>query len=155
MRRVKTVVEGAEQPRFFTVEEANRTLPLVRRIVQDIVDGYPDFQRQKELYHQLGQAHPGPELQGRLEALRESIDEYTDRLHGFLRELDQVGCTLKDYEEGLVDYHSIYRGRPVLLCWRLGEARVAYWHELESGFTGRQPITAEFAEELRRSLPAG
>jgi hypothetical protein len=145
---------GSEQPRFFTVEEANRTLPLVRKIVQDIVEGYPEFQRQRELYRQLGQDTPGPALQARLEALREAIDRYTDRLHGFLRELDQVGCILKDYQEGLVDYYTVYRGRPVLLCWQIGEPRIAFWHELDTGFGGRQPITQEFADEVRRSLPA-
>lgn len=144
---------GAQQPRFFTVEEANRTLPLVRKIVQDIVEGYPEFQRQRELYRQLGQDTPGPALQARLEALRDAIDRYTDRLHGFLRELDQVGCVLKDYQEGLVDYYTLYRGRPVFLCWRLGEPSITFWHELDGGVAGRQPITPEFAEDVRRSLP--
>lgn len=143
---------GSEQPRFFTVEEANRTLPLVKRIVRDIVEGYPQFQRERESYRDVT-LEPGPELQRRLEFLSEAIDDYGDRLRALLAELDQVGCVVKDYQEGLVDFHSIYHGRPVLLCWKLDEERVGYWHELDSGYNGRQPITAEFAEEVRRELP--
>ncbi len=143
---------GPEQPRFFTVEEANRTLPLVRRIVRDIVEGYPQFQRERESYRELNLA-PGPELQRRLESLTEAIDDYGDRLRSLLRELDQVGCVVKDFQEGLVDFHSLYHGRPIVLCWKLDEERVAYWHELDAGFAGRQPITPEFAEDVRKSLP--
>ena len=143
---------GPEQPRFFTVEEASRTLPLVRRIVRDIVEGYPQFQRERESYREVT-LEPGPELQRRLESLSEAIDDYGDRLRALLRELDQVGCVVKDYQEGLVDFHTIYHGRPVLLCWKLDEDRVAYWHELDAGFSGRQPITTEFADEVRRELP--
>ena len=143
---------GPEQPRFFTVEEANRTLPLVRRIVRDIVEGYPQFQRERESYRDVS-LEPGPELQRRLESLSEAIDDYGDRLRALLRELDLVGCVVKDYQEGLVDFHTIYHGRPVLLCWKLDEDRVAYWHELDAGYGGRQPITTEFADEVRRELP--
>ena len=144
---------GPDQPRFFTVEEANRTLPLVKRIVRDIVEGYPQFQRERESYREVA-LEPGPELQRRLESLSEAIDDYGDRLRGLLRELDQVGCVVKDYQEGLVDFHSLYHGRAILLCWKLDEERVGYWHELDAGFAGRQPITPEFAEEVRAGLPA-
>lgn len=143
---------GPDQPRFFTVEEANRTLPLVRRIVRDIVDGYPAFQRERASYRDV-MLTPGPELQERLESLTEAIDDYGDRLRSLLAELDQVGCIVKDYQEGLVDFHSLYHGRPIFLCWKLDEERIESWHELDSGFAGREPITAEFAEDVRQSLP--
>ncbi len=143
---------GARQPRFFTVEEASRTLPLVARIVRDIVDGYPEFQRKRSLYRQLD-ASTGEALGSKLQSLSDAVDAYAERLHGYLRELDQVGCVVKDFQEGLIDFHSLYRGRPVLLCWKLGESRVAFWHEIDGGFAGRQPITPEIAEEIRRELP--
>lgn len=143
---------NGQQPRFFTVEEANRTLPLVTRIVRDIVEGYPEFQRQRSLYRQLD-ASTGEALGSKLQSLSDAVDAYADRLHGFLRELDQVGCVVKDFQEGLIDFHSVYRGRPILLCWKLGEPRVAFWHEVDAGFAGRQPITPGIAEEIRRELP--
>ena len=46
----------------------------------------------------------------------------------------------KGFEAGLVDFYSLREDRPIFLCWRLGEARITHWHEIESGFAGRQPI---------------
>ena len=61
-------------------------------------------------------------------------------LQHLLEELHQLGCHFKGYREGLVDWYSYYAGRPVLLCWKLGEPEIAYWHQLDAGFMGRQPI---------------
>jgi hypothetical protein len=143
-----------EQPRFFTVEEANRTLPLVRRIVQDIVNTYPEMQHQTEQMHQLASAGIGPELQVRIEKLRDQIDTTSDRINSFIKELEQIGCYFKGFEEGLVDFYSLYKGKPVFLCWKFDEKRITHWHEIDSGFGGRQPITVEFADEIRRALPS-
>jgi hypothetical protein len=145
---------AAEQPRFFTVEEANRTLPLVRRIVQDIVNAYPEMQRLTEQMHQLASAGIGPELQARIEELRDQIDATSDRINSFIQELEQIGCYFKGFEEGLVDFYSLYKGKPVFLCWKFDEKRITHWHEVDTGFSGRQPITTEFADEIRRALPS-
>jgi hypothetical protein len=145
---------AAEQPRFFTVEEANRTLPLVRRIVKDIVSTYPELQHQTEQMHHLASAGIGPELQTRIEGLRDQIDVTSDRINGFVRELERIGCYFKGFDEGLVDFYSLYKGKPVFLCWKFDEKRITHWHDVESGFGGRQPITTEFADEIRRALPS-
>lgn len=94
--------------RFFSLEEANRQLPLVRRIVEDILDRH--------------QAHDADEVQA-----------LVDELH-------QLGCHFKGFREGLVDWYSYYAGRPVFLCWKLGESEIAHWHQVDAGFMGRQPI---------------
>lgn len=102
------------EPRFFSYDEANRTLPLVRRIVDDIM----------EQYRQLstgGASDPEP-----LEAL--------------VRELHDLGCHFKGFQVGLVDWYSLYADRPVLLCWKAGEPEIAWWHQVDAGFAGRQPI---------------
>lgn len=143
-----------EQPRFFTVEEANRTLPLVRRIVKDIVDTYPELQQQTEQMHQLASAGIGPELQVRIEKLRDQIDATSDHINGFIRELEQIGCYFKGFDEGLVDFYSLYKGKSIFLCWKFDENRITHWHDVETGFSSRQPITIEFADEIRRALPS-
>ena len=145
---------AGDQPRFFTVEEANRTLPLVRRIVKDIVQSYPQLQQQTEQLHQLASPGIGTELEPRIDELRGQIDRNSERINGFIRELEQIGCYFKGFEEGLVDFYSLYKGKPVFLCWKFDEKKISHWHEVESGFSGRQPITAEFAEEIRRALPS-
>lgn len=59
---------------------------------------------------------------------------------GFQRELDALGIELKDPRLGLVDFPSETNGRRIVLCWRLGERDVQYWHEVDAGYAGRQPL---------------
>jgi hypothetical protein len=131
--------------RVFTVQRANSALPLVRRIVQDIVAEHP---RWKDLVarYELAAAGARPEWGESPEqlALRGEIDAVALRINGFVDELGQVGCLLKGFEDGLVDFYGLQEGRLVFLCWRLGEDQVTHWHELDAGVAGRQPITPEF-----------
>jgi hypothetical protein len=131
--------------RTFTVERANSALPLVRRIVQDVVAEHP---RWKDLIsrYELAAAGARPEWGESPEqlALRQEIDGVAQRINGYVDELSEIGCLLKGFEDGLVDFYGLQSGRLVFLCWRLGEDAVAHWHELDAGFTGRQPITPDF-----------
>ena len=131
--------------KVFTVERANSALALVRRIVQDIVAEHP---RWKDLVarYELAAAGARPEWGESPEqlALRGEIDAVALRINGYVDELAQVGCLLKGFEDGLVDFYGLQEGRLVFLCWRLGEDGVTHWHELDAGVAGRQPITREF-----------
>ena len=131
--------------KVFTVERANSALPLVRRIVADIVAEHP---RWKDLVgrYELAAAGARPEWGESEEqlALRREIDAVAERINGFVDELSAIGCVLKGFEDGLVDFYGQQDGRLVFLCWRLGEDEVKHWHELDTGFAGRQPITPEF-----------
>lgn len=130
--------------KFFSVEEANKSLPLVRAIVTDVVR---QFQAVDDLRQRLSSiAHRSPRqsqaddpyseelAQTRLELENEEL-----RLREFIDELEKLGVELKG-PDGLCDFLSMVDGRPVYLCWRLGEAQVDYWHELNTGFSGRQPL---------------
>ncbi|OYV71071.1 MAG: hypothetical protein B7Z72_06985 [Gemmatimonadetes bacterium 21-71-4] len=136
----------------FTVEGANRSLPLVRRIVQDIVAEHP---RWKDLVsrYELAAAGARPEWGESPEqlALRHDIDAVAQRINGYVDELAEVGCLLKGFEDGLVDFYGLREGQLVFLCWRLGEDSVAHWHELDAGVAGRQPITPEFVAAEKES----
>ncbi len=127
--------------RIFTLEHANCALPLVSRIVNDIVQQH---KRVTAL-----EAHcevADPTLSG--EAVQAQRDRYAaeiDKLRELARELTDIGVELKDWRRGLVDFLSLRQGREVYLCWRLGEERVEFWHDLEAGFPGRQPIDESFA----------
>ena len=129
--------------RYFTVEEANRTLPLVRRIVEDIVALYPTFQEQLRSFQELAAKPLEPAIERRLEELRVEIDRSAQQINGYIQELQQVGCLFKGFDEGLVDFYSFYEGRPIFLCWKLGEERIMHWHEIDAGAAGRQPLTPE------------
>ena len=130
--------------RRFTVAQANSTLPLVKRIVRDIVSAHADVLRCQTELERLGgkaqqikarDAKAHQDAQDRLAAGVVHLEDLVD-------ELTEVGCELKDYRAGLIDFTGRHQGRDVCLCWKLGEERIGYWHELDAGFAGRQPIAS-------------
>ena len=128
-------------PKYFTVAEANRTLPLVRRIVGDITALYP---RWRELVYQyeLVAAQARPEWGESTEQLdlRRRIEELAWDINRYLGELEGVGCVFKGFEEGLVDFYGKLDGREIFWCWKQGEDKIEHWHEIEAGFAGRRPL---------------
>jgi hypothetical protein len=127
--------------KLFTIEEANRALPLVRRIVADLRDDYQAWRELMARYEIIAagtRAYLGEDQHE--VALRHELAERAARLDGLLEELKAVGCELKDFELGLVDFYALLDDRLVFLCWRLGEPRVEYWHEVDAGIAGRQPV---------------
>jgi len=130
---------------YFTVESANRTLPLVRSIVTDIVE---KFRELNDLHGRL-EVLQGSRREALTDAHREEVEEVErdfekkkDELKTVVDELQGLGVQLKG-PEGLVDFPAMLDGREVYLCWKLGEPEVLFWHELEAGFAGRQHLTAE------------
>jgi len=123
----------------FTVDEANRTLPLVRRIVEDVVRQHRVW-REKILELDLVSSSARPGDQDRSQRLEREVQALAREIDGYQRELGELGIQLKDRRLGLVDFPSDMMGRPVLLCWRLGEAEVQFWHDAEAGYAGRQPL---------------
>jgi hypothetical protein len=123
----------------FTVEQANATLPLVRRIVQDIVTNYRVWNEKLneiDLVAASGRAADN-EVADRLAAEAQSIAR---EIEGFRRELADLGIEMKDPGIGLIDFPSAMGSRPIFLCWRLGEGDVGFWHEIHAGYAGRQPL---------------
>jgi hypothetical protein len=119
--------------RRFTLEQANRSLPLVKRVVADIVamhKAYTALQAKAE------------KLSGKEQAeAQSSADTSLDRLQQLVDELTDIGCEIKDYQMGLIDFVSRHEGRDIYLCWKLGEENITHWHELHAGFAGRQPVS--------------
>ena len=127
--------------RVFTLDHAVRTLPLVKRIVSDIVKQYKVVSSLEEECHV-----PTPKSAGDVvDALRDRYNAELDKLRDLAAELTSVGCELKDWRRGLVDFPARHDGRDVYFCWRLGEDTVSFWHDVDSGFQGRRPIDAAFA----------
>jgi hypothetical protein len=131
--------------RFFTPEEANEALTAVRPLVKRIVAANGELRRRRAELHEVrgkvagngGGLDPGrvSEVQSAAEALSASVAATLD-------ELAALGVQVKDLDTGLVDFPATHPsgGEPVLLCWRLGEDEVGFWHELEGGFAGRKPL---------------
>ncbi len=128
-------VSPSRPKRRFSLEQANRTLPLVRRIVADIVRVHKDAAL---VQAQIERLQPGTKSRADTE---KSLEALLERLHELLDELSGVGCELKDFQTGLIDFIGRHQGRDVYLCWKLDEPSINYWHELDAGFGGRQPIS--------------
>ena len=77
----------------------------------------------------------------RAELIKLRIKGIVDQMGASVARLDGWGITLRDIETGLIDFPALVAGRQVWLCWKLGEDDVAWWHELDSGFAGRRPLT--------------
>jgi hypothetical protein len=127
--------------KLFTLAEANRTLPLVKRVVQDIMTVYPQWKDLVAQYELIAaQARPDWGESKEQLNLKLQIDAVAAKINGYLGELEQVGCEFKGFDEGLVDFHGRLDEREILWCWKFGEDRIAHWHELDAGFAGRQPL---------------
>jgi hypothetical protein len=137
-------------PRLFTLAEAERTLPLVRRIVADLMAEYPRWRAAVSRFELLtGGARADWGETGELVAARDEVTVAAGRINDYLKELEAIGCVFKGFDAGLVDFYSLREDRPVFLCWKMGEARITHWHELDAGFGGRQPIDRAMLTEVR------
>jgi hypothetical protein len=129
--------------KFFTVAEANATLPLVRAIVRDVTELARELRERHERLNRdrpdrtmrLSEAH-----EEELAQARQDLEWAKQRMQGYEEELAALGVELKDYFAGLVDFPSRMGDRVVYLCWRLGEPAVGFWHELGAGYAGRQKL---------------
>ena len=125
-------VTPSRSPKRFTLDEANRTLPLVKRIVGDIVKSQ---QRGEELEMALAEAAPKNQP-----PLQKELDHVLERLRSYISELSKIGCQLKDHKTGLIDFIGRYQERDICLCWKLGEEQIEFWHEINAGYAGRKPV---------------
>ena len=132
--------------KYFTLSEANKTLPLVTRIVEDITGLYPRW-RDLIYRYEYAAARARPESGESREQrdLHREIEDVAGDVNRFLGELEQLGCVFKGFEPGLVDFYGKLDGRDVFWCWRAGEERIDHWHEIDAGFAGRQPLPAAVA----------
>jgi hypothetical protein len=130
-----------DTPRIFTLEEANRTLPLVRRIVQDVM---AEHRAWRESLARFELVSVGTQARGEraaeADALQRDVVARAGVIERYLAELEEIGCHFKGFDAGLVDFYSLRDDQLVFLCWRDGEDRITHWHELDSGFAGRRPV---------------
>lgn len=135
-------------PRIFTVREAEATLPLVRRVVNDLLAAYPRWREYVVRYEVLtGPLKSGDLEPEELKLTRESVTREAERINSFMQELERVGCVFKGFDAGLVDFYALKEDRLVFLCWKMDEEHITHWHEVDSGFAGRQPIDSDMFSE--------
>ena len=132
--------------RHFTPEEANAALAEVRPLVEEMVERRrahaAALERQEELEGHIRGNGGGIPPATLAEAAAE-IERIARELARVVDEIGEHGAEVKDLDEGLIDFPALRRGETVLLCWKLGEDEIRYWHGLEDGFAGRRPLPLE------------
>jgi hypothetical protein len=128
--------------RYFTREEAEALLPQISVILRDMQREYRAMKEHEAELESLeirarGNGH---DLHESIARHQQALTRSTQALRALVMELEGLGCELKDPETGLIDFLGLRDGRDIYLCWRLGEERIHYWHELHTGFAGRQPL---------------
>ena len=116
---------AAPSRRLFSLARANRSLPLVRRIVADIQQASGRVADYQEEFERLAELQNLEQANQAIMGLRGARKEYRQ----FCRELDQLGCSLADERAGAVDFPAVVDGKQVVLCWRMGETQISRWHD--------------------------
>ena len=128
--------------KVFTVEEANQLLPALIQLLTELKkkrDEASDLEVQidaLELIASSGTSSSVKELNHLLEEHQKIVGEF----YSIVNEIHSYRCFLKDVDLGLIDFCGVIDGRMVYLCWRLGEERVSFWHEVEQGYSNRKPL---------------
>ena len=126
------------ETKYFTPSEAKKTLPLVRKIVKDILDTTKEMRLIAE------------DVDGKIESSDtwNQVQKMVNEVNSFIQELEEIGCLYKDWNFtiGLVDFPSVIEGREVYLCWRSDEDDIKFYHGIEEGYPGRKPIPDNYLE---------
>ena len=137
---------GEVSPRTFTVSEANALLPQVIPLIEQL----QGIQRSiAQTNQQLGEAveklsqgngYPIQSLKEQIKTLTTHQLQLVEAFQSVVAQVEEYGCLVKDLNLGLVDFYGMRDGELICLCWKLGEDRIRYWHALETGYAGRQPL---------------
>ena len=122
--------------RYFSLEQANRSLVLVRRITADILSDYQKVLDQQEILELHQRAHddePARQTQSQ-------IVELVERLQSLADELVEMGAEMRDWAEGIIDFPCLRDGREIQLCWRHGESEITHWHHTDQACSARLAI---------------
>jgi hypothetical protein len=129
--------------RVFTLEEANAALtelrPIVERMVQHRRNLTAAQVRQAELVTRIA-GNGGDMVPSDLHDLAETIQREADAISDCVEQIDQAGAQVKSLEEGLLDFPAKRGQEDVLLCWKLGEDEIRFWHGTDEGFSARKPV---------------
>ena len=131
------------EPQHFTLEEANEALSEVRPLTEELVGHRRALvelqERQVALTTRIA-GNGGNVEPHELEEVQEQLDEEVAGIAKCVAQIHELGALVKDLDDGLVDFPARRDDEEILLCWRLGEDSIAFWHGLDEGFSGRKPL---------------
>ncbi len=135
------------ESRIISIDEANRMLPLLRHIVEDIMANWEKIILKRAQLECMEKgldptgSGPGPaDKEAAVQSLKFELNHLIDRINSYIREVEELGCFVEEFKRGIVNFPSLYCGRKVFLCWKPDETSVNHWHELDETFNDRVSI---------------
>ena len=123
-------------PEFFTLKEANEALEIIRPLMDEVMQiRQKILDKQPEIWSAVEKSAGN----GGNPVLSRMVFEF-EKLDGLLHSIQDAGAQIKDINIGLIDFPAQKDGREVCLCWKHGEGDIAFWHEMDAGYAGRQSI---------------
>ena len=129
--------------RFFTLEEANRLLPWLSNLLKEVASIQKQLDISGETLSELdkkSKRNGGSSTDPDRTRIEEEIRSLGERATHLLNQVQARGIIVRDPHRGLIDFPAVREGQEVYLCWLLGEPRIAFWHAMDTGFAGRQPL---------------
>jgi hypothetical protein len=127
-------------PKYFTVDEANALVPRLTEILQEMRARLRELEPKRRELEAAGRRARGNGHNPESETIAAEVERLRRELQAGLNQINELGVEVKDLQQGLLDFPALREGRQICLCWRLGEPSVAFWHDLDTGFAGRQPL---------------
>lgn len=132
----------------FTLEEAQQMLPTIEALLKramEAKEAAEDVEMElQQLARKIFVAGGTMVNVGEVHTQRKALAGLVQRAKDAVQEIDAIGVQVKDLDLGLLDFPAYLDGQIVLLCWKLGEDKIEYWHEVEAGFRGRKPVGGRF-----------
>lgn len=136
--------------RYFTLDEAEKLLPEVESSIREAIFLKSEFTQAEAAFRSSIERLA---MLGGVDLNRTAIVDQRARrevsamrLKEVMNRIETIGCLVKDLDIGLIDFPTLFHGKEVYLCWKLGEERIRFWHHVEDGFKGRQAIDQDFIE---------
>lgn len=135
----------------FSLDEAQSLLPVLESLLKRAIEGKRIAEEKEATLQELRQRIflSGGMLVDVISVGRQraEIDKFVQQAKDAVAEIDAIGVQVKDLDTGLLDFPFIIDGEIVLLCWKMGESQIDYWHTVDAGFRGRQPLDERFGRK--------
>lgn len=145
------------ETKHFTLDEAQSLLPVLEALLKRAIDSKRSAEQIEEKMHELNRRiflAGGMFLEvDRLKRRKAAHQSHVQQAKDSLAEIEAIGVQVKDLDTGLLDFPCLIDGETVLLCWKMGEERIEFWHTLDGGFRGRQPLDERFTKSPDKKKP--
>lgn len=125
---------------YYDLSDANARVDELRPLLEGLRADRDTVARTQGELERLRHSNGSDQHRVELDQRREEMGVTIKRMELAVRQIDMWGIVLRDIETGLVDFPALATGRPIWLCWKLGEADIAWWHEIDTGIAGRKPL---------------